>query len=113
MSEAIWVVAAEFASREDATAFMDLARELGYSSHLSSRQLNVDRTTPAREWRIGKVMLRSMVPRISYDADHFRAVLQENGFAPSSYSPILSLLTKQGDVVRVAPGVWQLSSPAT
>lgn len=53
-----------------------------------------------------------MEPGRSYNKEHFRALLQEHGFAPSSYSPVLTRLTQQGDVERVAPGVFKLARSA-
>lgn len=108
VSAVLWTVIAEFTDRDDAVALMELARELGVVTKLTSRQVNTSNERPAREWRIGKLILGSMVPGRSYDSEHFRAVLEGHGYAPASYSPTLSLLVRQGDVERVGSGVFQL-----
>lgn len=104
----MWVVSAEFTDRDDAVALMDLARELGVVTKMTSHAINTSNERPAREWRLGKLILGSMVPGRSYDSEHFRALLAVHGFAPASYSPTLSLLVRQGDVERVGSGVFQL-----
>ena len=114
VSAVLWTVIAEFTDRDDAVALMDLARELGVVTKMTSHAINTSNERPTREWRIGKLLLRSMVPGRSYDSEHFRALLQENGFAPSSCSPVLSRLVREGDVERPTPGSFQLrASSAT
>lgn len=111
VSAVLWTVIAEFTDRDDAVALMELARELGVVTKMTSHAINTRNERPAREWRIGKLILGSMVPGRSYDSEHFRALLAEHGFAPESYSATLSKLVKQGDVERVASGVFQLRAP--
>ncbi len=106
--QTVWTVSAEFMDRDDAIAFMELVAELGIVTKRTSHVINASNERPCREWRIGKLVLGSMVPGRSYGREHFRAVLQEAGFAPASHSPVLSLLVRQGDVERVAQGVFKL-----
>lgn len=111
-STSIWIVRAEFMDRDDAVALMDLARELGITTVLSSRTVN-ERTsggeqTPARTWRTGKVILAAMEPGRSYGMEHFMAAMEERGYKASSASPILSKLVEQGEVERLTTGVYRL-----
>jgi hypothetical protein len=106
--QTVWTVSAEFTDRDDAVALMELARELGVVTRLTSHSINAPSETPVRGWRIGKVVLGSMQPGRSYTSEHFRAVLQEAGFAPASCSSVLTRLVQQGDVERIAQGVFKL-----
>lgn len=108
----VWTVSAEFTDRDDAVAFMELVTELGVVTKMTSHAINASNERPCREWRIGKLVLGSMEPGRSYDREHFRALLQEHDYAPSSYSPVLTRLVNQGDVERPAPGVFQLARSA-
>lgn len=107
----IWIVSAEFTDREDAVAFMELARELGTISKLSSRSVNASNgARPVRETRSGKMVLSSMVPGRSYDLEHFAAVLEAGGYRGVSAGSVVSKLTDQGDVERISAGVYKLRS---
>ena len=109
---ALWTVQAEFTDRDDAVAFMDLARELGVLSHLSSRSINKNRS-PIRETRIGRLILRSMEPGRSYELEWFRALCEENDYQANSASPALSKLVEQGDVVKATRGTFELPKATT
>lgn len=107
--QTVWTVSAEFTDRDDAVAFMELVTELGVVTKMTSHSINAPSETPVRGWRIGKVVLGSMQPGRSYTSEHFRAVLQEAGFAPASSSSVLTRLVQQGDVKRIAQGVFKLA----
>lgn len=110
-TETLWVVTAEFLDRDDAVALMELARELGYDSKLSTRAVNAGPVTPARDTRSGKLVLSKMDLGRSYDLDWVKIVMQENGYKAASGPSLLASLTAQGDVKRLGAGVYQRVAP--
>lgn len=110
----IWVVTAEFTERDDAVALMDLARELGIVTQISSRSINEYHRSAARDTRLGKLILRAFVdPSRTYDLEYMAAACEEGGYKGNSASPVLSKLVDQGDVERLTGGLFRLKSPAT
>lgn len=110
----IWIVTAEFTEREDAVALMDLARELGVITQISSRSINKYHRSAVRDTRLGKLLLRAFAdPSRTYDLEYMSAVCEEGGYKGNSASSILSKLVEQGDVERLTGGLYRLKLPET
>lgn len=112
----VYEVTTEFAAHADALALRDIIRELGYEARLSHRQLEVGPRTPCRETRLGKIILRHMAPGIqcsprSYTVEDIAAHIETLDYKGVSASPALSMLVVQGDVKRIADGVYRLVMP--
>lgn len=109
----IHTVSVDLASHEDAIALRDLIQELGYEAQLTYRSLNANARSPMRDTRLGILVLEAMTPAPgqkakSFTADDLMPILEEHHFAPRSAAVALSMLTLEGDVIRIARGVYRI-----
>lgn len=101
-----WIVKAEFVSRDDALALIDLASELGIKCELGQSPVN-GKLAPVHQTRLGKIVLK-----ILSDAPgslHYEDVavkIEELDFSPLSANGTLSKLVHEGFAIRLASGVY-------
>lgn len=112
----VYEVTTEFAAHADALALRDIIWELGYEARVTHRQLEAGPRTPCRETRLGKIILRYMTPGIqgssrSFTVEDISAYIETQDYKAVSASPALSMLVAQGDIKRIADGVYRLIMP--
>lgn len=107
-------VVAEFETREDALAFLELAtNDLSVRARFRTQAEVERKESPERERRLGKCILSYMPAGRSVHSSDVAAHLQENGYAANSATSSLSKLTEQGDVRRLGEGYYQKIVNAT
>ena len=103
----VYTVSVEMAGREDAKALRDLIEELGFTATMTYRTLDSGPSTPARDTRLGRYILRHMVPERVYSIEEVAAEIETAEYSPTSAATMLSVLATQGDVIRVERGQYQ------
>lgn len=105
-------VSIHVATLEEAQAVQELALDaFGFPVTICRAERDTQ-TRPHSEWRSGKCILslfRANPDKI-YAQDDIEIVLQEAGFTPSSASPLLTGLVREGVIKRMGTGVYRLTN---
>lgn len=101
-----FLVVVAFQDRDDAVAFLELAQGCGGKVELKNAP-PPRRESPQRERRLGKIVLEYMPVGRSVDASDVGVHISQFGYAVASATSTLSKMLEEGDVVRLAPNIYQ------
>lgn len=106
----IHTLSIQLLDREEALALRALIEELGYTVELHrSEGARIEPKLPAREWRTGKLVLSLLAanPSRTFTQEDIALMLEENGYKPSTASPLLYQLVRDEDIYKLSPGLYR------
>lgn len=98
----------EVDTREDAEALIELVGGLAKRAVIDVHCRTEVNASPARTWRVSKVLLDRLRDGGIYELTELRDILVDHDFSPKSAGGIMTQLVREGDVEKVSRGCYRI-----